>query len=76
MAFLTTLHAGEEIGGVVDINPHRQGWHMPGTGHKIVPPEFLRTYRPDNVIVMNPLYKEEIRRDLEAMGLSPEIEAV
>jgi SAM-dependent methyltransferase len=76
VAFLTTLRIGDEIGCVVDINPYRQGMFMAGTGHEIVGPEFLRKYRPDLVIAMNPIYLDEIGRDLERMGLDAELTAV
>jgi hypothetical protein len=46
---------------------------MAGTGQEIVAPEFLRTYQPDAVIIMNPVYRDEISRDLSAMGLLPDI---
>jgi SAM-dependent methyltransferase len=78
VAFLTTLGMGEgaDQGGieyVVDINPHRQGFYMAKTGQRIVGPDFLRDYRPDAVIVMNPVYEKEIRQDLAARGLEPEV---
>ena len=73
VSFLTTLDVGEQIAYVVDINPYRQGYYMSGTGQRIVAPDFLKEYRPDTVIVMNPVYKEEIARDLSGIGLTPEI---
>jgi SAM-dependent methyltransferase len=73
VSFLTTLGIDDQIEFVVDINPHRQGFFLPATGQKIVSPSALEGYRPDLVIVMNPVYKEEITRDLAAMGLEPEI---
>jgi SAM-dependent methyltransferase len=73
VAFLTTLGAREEIAYVVDINPYRNGTYMAGTGQKIVSPCFLREYRPDVVIAMNPVYREEILWDLRQMGLNPEL---
>ena len=76
VSFLTTLGIGNEIATVVDINPHRHGKFLPGTGHQIRPPEFLRDYRPDIVILMNPIYREEISRHLSQMGLAPGIESV
>jgi hypothetical protein len=45
----------------VDINPIKQGMYIPGAGQKIVPPEFLHKYRPDLIIVMNPIYLNEIK---------------
>ena len=73
VAFLSTLCVRDEIEYVVDINPHRHGKFLAGSGKKIWPPESLREYKPDTVIVMNPIYAEEIRRDLHRMGLSPEL---
>jgi hypothetical protein len=61
---------------VVDINPHRQGRHMPGTGQLIVAPAFLAEHEPDCVIVMNPVYVDEIGEDLARLGLDPEVVAV
>jgi len=73
VAFLTTLQITDEIKYVVDINPHRQKTYMAGTGHEIVTPKFLKEYKPDVVIVMNEIYKDEISKDLYDMGLSPKI---
>ena len=74
VAFLTTLgQTLDDIAYAVDINPIKTGTFMAGTGQEIVAPAFLREYQPDVVIIMNPVYLEEITRDLQAMGLSPEI---
>lgn len=73
VSFLTTLKVPEELQYVVDINPYRHGYFMPGTGHQIVSPEFLKDYKPDVVIVMNEIYCEEIGKDLGEMGLNPQI---
>ena len=73
VAFLTTLKLGKEIECVVDVNPHKQGSYTPGTGHMIVPPEALKAHKPDCVIVMNPVYCDEIRHDLEHLGIQPAI---
>ena len=71
VSFLTTLGLTEaEVGYVVDINPHRQGKFMPGSGHEIVGPDAMRSYKPDVVIVMNPIYCEEIAADLAALGIT------
>ena len=74
VAFLTTLgQTLDDIAYAVDINPIKTGTFMAGTGQEIIAPAFLREYRPDVVIIMNPVYLEEITRDLQTMGLSPEI---
>jgi len=76
VAFLTTLGIRDEIRYAVDINPHKHGAFLAGTGQEIVAPAFLREYRPDLVIIMNPVYREEIASDLADMGLQPEIRSV
>ncbi len=76
VAFLTTLKVKDEIQFAVDINPHKHGTFMAGSGHKIVSPQFLAEYRPDVVIVMNPVYRDEIQKDLENMNLSPKMMSV
>ena len=73
VAFLTKLGIYDEIEFVVDINPNRQGTHMAGTGQPIVSPDFLCEYKPDIVIVMNSIYRDEIKEELARMNLKPEI---
>ena len=76
VAYLTTLGIGDGIAYVVDINPYKHGMYLAGTGHKIVPPEYLQDERPDVVIVMNPIYCDEIRQDLDRMDIAAELIAV
>lgn len=42
---------------------------MAGTGQQIVAPEVLQVYRPDVVIVVNPVYCDEIQRELVRIGI-------
>ncbi len=76
VAFLNTLAGSDTIEFVVDINPHRQGTYMAGTGQPIVAPAALQDYKPDVVIIMNPIYKGEIKQELEAMSLDPQLRAL
>ncbi len=74
VAFLTTLNQSlDDIAYAVDINPIKTGTFMAGTGQEIVSPTFLVDYKPDVVIIMNPVYLDEITRDLHALGLAPAI---
>jgi SAM-dependent methyltransferase len=73
VGFMTTLGIKDEIEYIVDINPNRHGKFIAGVGKQIVSPEFIRNYRPDIVIVMNPIYSKEIGQMLEKMGLYPEL---
>ncbi|MFW6154486.1 MAG: class I SAM-dependent methyltransferase [Planctomycetota bacterium] len=74
VTFLNVLQAAwERLPYVVDLNPDKHGHYVTGTGQEIVPPAALSVYRPDHVIVMNPLYEEEITRTLRQMGLTPAV---
>ncbi len=76
VAFLCALPAAERIEVAVDINPYKHGMFMASTGQRIVPPAFLADYRPDVVIVMNPIYLDEIRAELDRVGVDAEVVAV
>ena len=71
--FLNTLGIMDEIEVAVDINPLLHGMYVPGTGQKIMPPEFLKEYRNDVVIVMSPIYQDEIRKMLFRMNVEADI---
>jgi SAM-dependent methyltransferase len=71
--FLNTLRPDRVIECVVDINPRKQGMFVAGSGQKIVPPDALRQVQPDAVIIMNPLYREEIGEQLQSLGLKAEV---
>lgn len=71
--FLNVFRREEAIEFVVDLNPFKQGMFIPGTGQKIVAPEFLPRYRPDVVVVMNSIYQKEIAARLKTLGLDPEV---
>jgi len=71
--FLNILEIQNFIDYVVDINPRKQGKYISGTGQKIVPPKFLKIYKPDVIIVMNKIYKDEIQQILKMLYLTPDI---
>jgi hypothetical protein len=60
----------------VDINPHKQGKFVPGSGHRIVSPDFVREYQPSLVFLMNPIYRTEVSEQLAGLGLTPDIVAI
>lgn len=73
VTFLNLLTMQDRIEYAVDINPRKQNKFIPGTGQKIVSPEAMLHYSPDVVIVMNPLYQQEVKSALQAMGLTPQV---
>jgi hypothetical protein len=76
VSFLTSLDCPEAVSCVVDINPHRWGHYMSGTGHPIVSPDQLRELKPDLIIVMNRIYRDEIIRDLHERELDARVVAL
>jgi 2-polyprenyl-3-methyl-5-hydroxy-6-metoxy-1,4-benzoquinol methylase len=76
VAFLTTLGFNKEIAAAVDVNPYKQGKFVPGTGHPVIAPTALVNDPPDLVIVMNPIYIDEITAILRTLRLEPEIVGV
>lgn len=76
VSFLTSNDLAGEVAAVVDINPHKQGRYLPGTGHLVSAPEALLEAPPDTVIAMNPVYRGEIGAALAALGIDCELLAV
>lgn len=75
VSFMNLL-AGEDaaaIDYVVDINPNKHGLFLAGSGQQIVPPDALVEYGPDAVVVMNPVYQNEIQASLSDLGIPAEI---
>jgi SAM-dependent methyltransferase len=70
VSFLDAL-GPTSIAYAVDLNPRKHGRFLPGSGAQVVAPEFLRTYRPDRVILMNAVYREEVAGLLASFGRVP-----
>jgi SAM-dependent methyltransferase len=71
VSFLNMLPAHGAVHYAVDVNPRKQGKFIAGTGQRIRAPAFLSEDRPDVVIVVNPLYQDEIRRITAGLGVAP-----
>ncbi len=71
--FLNVLQP-RAITTIVDINPRKHGRYVVGTGQRIVSPDFLRDDRPDIVILMNPIYRDEVAGMLAELGVTAVIE--
>gem|GEM_PF-4376242 len=57
---------GDLIDCVVDINPRKQGYFLPGTGHPIVSYRELPVRGVTDVILMNSNYRDEVLSLLKA----------
>ena len=72
IGFLNALNTDGVISYVIEINPDKQGKFVPGSGQQIMPIEFLAEYKPDKVIITNPLYQEEMQQQARELGVNPE----
>jgi hypothetical protein len=60
---------GELIRAVIDINAKKAGGFIAGSGHAILAPEAINGTGASEILVMNELYIDEIRAQLDALGL-------
>jgi ABC-type Fe3+-hydroxamate transport system substrate-binding protein len=76
VTFLNVLDAQDEIMCVVDLNPNKHDKYVPGTGHPVVDPEYIRENPPHVVLVMNRIYADEIANSLADMQVDCEVVVV
>lgn len=80
VSFTTTLTnlvgAGDLIDCAIDINPHKDGKYLAGTGHQVHLPTHLVELQPALVVAMNPVYVGEIQAELDRLGVAAELDAV
>jgi SAM-dependent methyltransferase len=73
VSLISSLQLGDELTAVVDINPHKHGRFLAGSGREIVGPDALTALRPDTVFIMNSIYTAEVRHELASRGLRPQL---
>ncbi|MCB0209164.1 MAG: methyltransferase domain-containing protein [Anaerolineae bacterium] len=73
VTLLNILETQDFIHYAVDINPRKHNKYIPGSGQQIVPPHFLKSYQPDVVIGMNPLYHDEIKQTLASYDVKSDL---
>lgn len=76
VTFANLMHEPDLIAALVDINPNKVGRFIAGTGHEIVGPEQLAPLRPSSVLVMNPIYEEEVKQQVRGMGCDAVVQVV
>lgn len=73
VSFLNIVKKPEMVIGVIDLNPRKQKKFIPITAHPIFLPEELKVIQPDRVIIMNPIYFDEIKNNIKEYGFREEI---
>ena len=76
VAFLTALDEPKSLAFAVDINPLKNATFLPGSGVEVISPNRLEGIGVDHVIVLNPIYMNEIAATLEGLGLRPKLHAI
>lgn len=76
VTFLNLVSTAGAIEWVIDINPNKWGKFVPGTGHVVKGPEDLGPEGPTHVLVMNPIYAEEIQNSLTQAGYNALVHVV
>lgn len=62
ITFVNAVPGAGDIGALVDVNPFKQGRFVPIHGTPVVSPGDLSARRPRSIIIMNPIYSDEIAR--------------
>ena len=75
VSFVNTVQHGNTV-AAVDQNPRKQGRFLPVTGRPILAPEQLAHHGAEVVLVMNPLYVNEIGSRLTQIGVQAQLEVV
>ena len=70
VGFLASLTTASPIHSAVDLSPQRQGGFLPGSGLAVHAPAALPAIDPQYVIVMNPVYRDEVQRQLDSLGVA------
>ena len=73
MTFLNLVRGADRIAAVVDINPRKRGFGVPGTGLAVLGPEDVPNLAPRTVFIANPIYRDEIGRQLAGLGVQAEV---
>lgn len=64
------------IAHLVDVSDRKVGRFVPGSAIQVIEPPKLADIRPQLVIIANPIYEQEIRQTVLALGIEPDFEAI
>lgn len=73
ITFVNAVAGGGKISALVDLNPNKQGRFAPRYGTPVVSPGNLREQQVKTIVVMNPIYADEIARAAAAVAPRAEL---
>ncbi|MFV0317409.1 MAG: class I SAM-dependent methyltransferase [Microthrixaceae bacterium] len=73
VSFVNIVEGGTGISRLVDLNPLKRGRFVPGTAQMVVSPEDLLEEVPEVVVVMNPIYRDEVDARVSELGIRAEV---
>jgi hypothetical protein len=76
VTFLNRVADAGLITHAIDLNPRKHGRFVPGTGHRVTPPEALTERPPSTVLLMNGIYESEVAAQLSSLGSAAELVVV
>jgi SAM-dependent methyltransferase len=76
MTYLNLTADVATVAGVVDINPRKVGWGVPGVPLTISAPETLKEIRPRTVLIANPVYTDEISDEIRGLGVAADVRPI
>ncbi|HVS67302.1 MAG TPA: class I SAM-dependent methyltransferase [Mycobacteriales bacterium] len=75
VSYITNVGA-DSVSYVVDINPYKANKYIAGSAVRVVGPDHLEVEPPDLVVVMNPVYADEISAELDRRGIRAALQLV
>ena len=76
MTYLNLVADSEQIAAVVDVNPRKTGYGVPGTNYVISEPASLSQVDPKTILIANPIYKSEIESILKSHNIDATVSAL
>ncbi len=73
MTYLNLVAPDGEVSAVVDVNPRKAGFGIPGVPGTIDGPDSLPAIAPKTVLIANPVYGPEIRGTLAEIGVEADV---
>lgn len=73
VGFVSAIERHKLIHSAVDLSPRRQGRYLPGSGLAVRAPDELTRIAPSHVILMNPVYVNEVQASLDQLGVTAKL---